>query len=64
MHQNNKIRNPHNENTATRRTEIVISFDVPEEEATQQWMDAVIAIIKREVVKDLGKNSAVTGKWL
>lgn len=64
MHEDNENRNPHNKKEPTKRAEITILFDVPRAEATQQWMDAVIGIIKREVIKDLGKNSAVLGRWL
>jgi len=64
MHENNKARNPHNENTATRRAEIVLHFDVPEEEATENWLNAVIGVIRREVTADLGKSAEVEGKWL
>ena len=61
MHENNQNRNPHK---PTRRAEITILLDVPKAEATQEWMDAVIGTIKREVIEGLGKNSAVLGKWL
>lgn len=61
MHQDNEIRNPHE---PTKRAEITIIFDVPREEATQEWMDAVIGSIKRDIIEGLGKNSAVLGKWV
>jgi len=65
MHQDNKIRNPHNENTAMRRAEIAIRFDVAEEEASQNFMDALIGSLKRDLKKDLGAyNPEVEGKWL
>lgn len=65
MHQNNKIRNPHEtHDVPTRRAEIVLTFEVPKAEATQQWLDAVVGIIRREVAADLGKSAQVKGKWL
>ncbi|GAH38447.1 unnamed protein product, partial [marine sediment metagenome] len=48
----------------TRRAEIVLHFDVPEAEATGNWMNAVVGVIRREVAADLGKSAKVTGKWL
>ena len=64
MHQDNRITNPHEKKEPTKRAQITLLFEVPRAEATQQWMDAVIGTIKREVIKGLGKNSAVLGKWL
>lgn len=51
-------------NVPTRRAEIVLRFDVPEEEASQNWLDAVMGVIRREVAVDLGKSAVVEGKWL
>lgn len=48
----------------TRRAEIVLHFDVPEAEATDNWINAVVGVIRREVAADLGKSAKVTGKWL
>ena len=48
----------------TRRAEIVLHFDVPVAEATDNWINAVVGVIKREVAVDLGKSAVVTGKWL
>ena len=48
----------------TRRAEIVLRFDVPEAEATENWLNAVVGVIKREVAADLGNSAKVTGKWL
>ena len=48
----------------TRRAEIVLRFDVPEAEATENWLNAVVGVIKREVAADLGRGAKVTGKWL
>ena len=64
MHQNNQDRNPHSENTPTRRAEIVLRFEVPKEEATENWLNAVVGVIRREVAADLGKSAHVEGKWL
>lgn len=61
MHQDNEIRNPHH---PTKRAEIVIRFDVPEVEATPEYMSAMAAVIKIKLMKPLGKSAEVTGKWL
>ena len=61
MHENNKGRNPH---APMKQAEIVLRFDVPEAEATQEWMDAVVGIIKRDIVAELGNTAEVEGKWL
>ena len=61
MHENNRVRNPH---VPMRQAEIVLRFDVPEAEATQEWMDAVVGSIKRDIVAELGKTAEVAGKWL
>ncbi len=62
MHENNKIRNPHDQ--PTKLAEIVLTFEVPQAEATEEWMNAVVGIISREVAADLGKSAQVKGKWL
>jgi hypothetical protein len=48
----------------TRRAEIVLCFEVPLAEATDNWMNAVVGVIRREVAADLGSTAKVTGKWL
>jgi len=48
----------------TRRAEIVLRFEVPVAEATDNWINAVVGVIKREVAADLGRSAQVTGKWL
>ena len=65
MHENNKNRDPHNENTVRSRAEIVLRFDVPEEEVSQNFMDVLIDSITHYLKKDLGAyNLEVEGKWL
>lgn len=61
MDKNNK-----NSNTPapTRLAEIVLRFEVPRAEATDNWINAVVGVIKREVAVDLGPSAQVTGKWL
>ena len=61
MHENNKDRIPHE---PMRRAEIVLHFDVPRKEATDNWINAVVGVIRREVAVDLGKSAQVEGKWL
>ncbi|MEE9612812.1 MAG: hypothetical protein V3W19_16285 [Desulfatiglandales bacterium] len=51
-------------NVPTKRAQIVIRFDVPEEEATPEYMSAMAAVIKINLLKPLGKSAEVTGKWL
>jgi hypothetical protein len=51
-------------NVPTRMAEIVLRFEVPKAEATDNWINAVVGVIKREVAADLGKSAEVTGKWL
>lgn len=62
MHENNKDRRVHD--LPTRRAEIVLRFEVPVAEATDNWINAVVGAIKREVAADLGRSAQVTGKWL
>ncbi len=62
MHQDNEDRRVHD--LPTRRAEIVLRFEVPEEEATDNWINAVVGVIKREVAADLGRSAQVTGRWL
>ena len=64
MHQDNEIRNPHEKKEPTKRAEIVLCFEVPAAEATENWLNAVLGVIRREVAADLGKSAKVTGKWL
>ncbi len=61
MHENNRERNP---NVPMKQAEIVLRFDVPEKEATENWLNAVVGVIRREVAADLGKSAQVEGKWL
>lgn len=61
MHQDNENRNPH---APTRLAEIVLRFEVPVAEATDNWINAVVGVIRREVAADLGNTARVTGKWL
>lgn len=61
MHENNKVRNPH---TPMKRAEIVLRFEVPVVEATDNWLNAVVGVIRREVAADLGNSAEVMGKWL
>lgn len=53
-----------NKMKVTRRAEIVIRFDVPEEEANLEYIYAMAAVIKINLMKPLGKSAEVTGKWL
>lgn len=62
MHQNNKENTP--AERPMKRAEIVLHFDVPKEEATDNWINAVVGVIRREVAADLGHSAKVTGKWL
>ncbi len=70
MHENNKDRNPHNENTVTKRAEIIIRFDVADSEASQNYLDAIVGSIKQEMRgypdrEGLADRTAeVEGKWL
>ncbi len=67
MHQNNQDRNPHSEKTATKRAQITIRFDVTEEQASQNYLDAIVGVIRRELKghEEFAHSGAeVTGKWL
>lgn len=64
MHQDNKIRNPHEKKEPTKRAQIILLFDVPRAEATENWLNAVVGVIRREVAVGLGKSARVEGKWL
>jgi len=48
----------------TRRAELVIRFDIPEDEAMQEFLDAIVGEIKREIKKDFGTSSEVEANWL
>jgi len=65
MNQNNKNKKPHEiHDLPTKRAEIVLHFDVPRHEATENWLNTVVGVIRREVAADLGNSAKVTGKWL
>ncbi len=68
MHENNKIRNPHEAaDLPTKRAEIVISFAMPETEASQNFLDALIGSLRQDLKQDpvfVGKFVRVEGKWL
>lgn len=63
MHENNRDK-PQADLPPTKRAEIVLTFEVPQAEATEEWMNAVVGVIRREVAADLGKSAQVKGKWL
>ncbi len=69
MHENNKIRNPHevHDLPPTKRAEIVIRFDVADTYASQDYLDAIVGTLKRELrgYEDFAQKKAeVKGKWL
>lgn len=62
MHENNKDRKP--ATLPMKRAEIVLRFDVPQEEATPEYLSTMAAVIQMNLMKPLGKSAEVTGKWL
>ncbi len=65
MHENNKDKPQ--ADLPTKRAEIVMSFAVPETEASQDFMDALIGSIRRDLKHDpafVGMFVRVEGKWL
>ncbi len=65
MHENNKDKPQ--ADLPTKRAEIVISFAVPETEASQDFMDALIGSLRQDLKQDpvfVGKFVRVEGKWL
>lgn len=62
MHENNRDNTPADE--PMKRAEIIIRFDVPEKEASPEYLSTMAAVIKMNLLKPLGKSAEVTGKWL
>jgi len=65
MQRDNEIKKSND--TKTKRAEIVIRFDVKDNEASQDYLDAVVGEIRRELRghNELAQKSAeVEGRWL